>query len=164
MAFPPQPIHQGTIIGAELLCLITGLAEIILFRAAIDYCQNNPEKKKHRPTPQLIAALLASQALHMNKPVGLGPFFADGLDTVLVVEEKRSFLEMQLREILYDLPARPAVIGKSHFAATGELDPDKMAKVLCEVLHLAPRPVAAANSLPGRFTSSRKKLVWEPGR
>jgi esterase/lipase superfamily enzyme len=27
-------------------------------------------------------ALLASQTLHMNKPVGLGPFFADGLDTI----------------------------------------------------------------------------------
>jgi hypothetical protein len=38
------------------------LAEIILFRATMDHCQNNPEQKKHRPTPQLIAALLASQA------------------------------------------------------------------------------------------------------
>ena len=30
--------------------------------------------------------------------------FAEGLETILVVEEKRSFLEMQLREILYDQP------------------------------------------------------------
>jgi esterase/lipase superfamily enzyme len=27
-------------------------------------------------------ALLASQAVHLNKPVGLGPFFAEGLDTI----------------------------------------------------------------------------------
>ena len=65
--------------------------------------------------------------------------FAAGLDTILVVEEKRSFIEMQLREILYDLPARPAVLGKSHFPPTGELDPDKIAKVLCSVLHLTER-------------------------
>jgi indolepyruvate ferredoxin oxidoreductase len=74
--------------------------------------------------------------------------FARDLETLIVVEEKRSFLEMQLREILYDLPARPAVYGKSHFAATGELDPDKMAKVLCEVLKLAPRAVSAPGPMP----------------
>src|SRR5579864_5297054 len=74
--------------------------------------------------------------------------FARDLDTLIVVEEKRGFLEMQLREILYDLPARPAVYGKSHFASTGELDPDKMAKVLCEVLKLAPRAVSAPGPMP----------------
>jgi len=55
-------VERADAFGAELLCLITGLAEIILFRATIDHCQNNPEKKKQRPTPQLIAAMLASQA------------------------------------------------------------------------------------------------------
>ena len=77
--------------------------------------------------------------------------FAQGLETLLVVEEKRSFVEMQLREILYDLRERPVVLGKSHFPATGELDPDKMAKVLCEVLDLAPRSItkpAAGASAP----------------
>lgn len=55
-------VERTDAFGAELLCLIAGLAEIILFRATIDHCQNNPERRKHRPTPQLIAALLASQA------------------------------------------------------------------------------------------------------
>src|SRR5579864_6993327 len=73
--------------------------------------------------------------------------FANGLETLIVVEEKRSFLEMQLREILYDLPGHPAVLGKSRFAATGELDPDKMARVLCEVLELAPRQVSAVGGM-----------------
>jgi indolepyruvate ferredoxin oxidoreductase len=71
--------------------------------------------------------------------------FAQGLETILVVEEKRSFLEMQVREILYDLPARPVVLGKSHFPPTGELDPDKIAKALCTVLDLAPRLQPAAS-------------------
>ncbi len=81
--------------------------------------------------------------------------FARGLEVVLVVEEKRSFLETQLREILYDLPSRPAIFGKSHFPPTGELDPDKIATALCDILDKTPRsfpaaarPVEAAGSKP----------------
>ena len=46
---------------------------------------------------------------------------------------------MQLREILYDQPAHPAILGKSHFPPIGELDPDKIAKVLSGVLNLKER-------------------------
>ena len=70
--------------------------------------------------------------------------FAQGLETILVVEEKRSFIEMQLREILYDLPSRPGILGKSHFPPTGELDPDRIATALCDVLHQKPRVLSAA--------------------
>ena len=38
--------------------------------------------------------------------------FARGLDEVLVVEEKRGFAELLLREALYDLPDRPRIVGK----------------------------------------------------
>jgi indolepyruvate ferredoxin oxidoreductase len=62
--------------------------------------------------------------------------FAQGLAAVLVIEEKRSFLELQLRDALYRMPARPIVLGKVDaegaqlFPSWGELDPDKIAKVL----------------------------------
>ena len=41
--------------------------------------------------------------------------FADGLQDVLVVEEKRGFIERQLVEYLYNMPAdrRPSVVGKT---------------------------------------------------
>ena len=56
--------------------------------------------------------------------------FADGLDTVIVVEEKRSFLEWQLKDALYGADRRPVVHGKDLFPPTGELDPDFIADAL----------------------------------
>jgi indolepyruvate ferredoxin oxidoreductase len=66
--------------------------------------------------------------------------FADGLETMLVVEEKRSFIELQLRETLYNQPRRPIVIGKHDregkplLPASGELDPELIARVLVRLL------------------------------
>ena len=47
--------------------------------------------------------------------------FADGLEEILVVEEKRRFIESQVRDALYDLPAgrRPTVGGR--YDETGEI-------------------------------------------
>ena len=60
--------------------------------------------------------------------------FAAGLDTVLVIEEKRAFLETQLRDALYDLPIRPKIIGKELVPNYNELDPDMIATILERVL------------------------------
>jgi indolepyruvate ferredoxin oxidoreductase len=64
--------------------------------------------------------------------------FAGGLDEILVVEEKRAFIELQLKQILYDLPAgqRPRIVGKKDEAgtallpATNELTPGQIAAVI----------------------------------
>src|SRR5215475_12678664 len=56
--------------------------------------------------------------------------FADGLEEILVVEEKRSFLEAAIRDVLYGGPVQPAVTGKRDadgselIPAYGELDAD----------------------------------------
>ncbi len=84
--------------------------------------------------------------------------FADGLETILVVEEKRSFLELQTREILYGHANAPQILGKSHFPSTGELDPDRIALVLAGVLkldsprlfNLQPRANKTGELLPSR--------------
>ena len=66
--------------------------------------------------------------------------FARGLETILVIEEKRSFLELQLRESLYHSPHRPRVMGKFDekgeplLQATAELEPDLILKALGRVL------------------------------
>jgi len=57
--------------------------------------------------------------------------FARGLRKVIVVEEKRAFVESQLKELMYDLPAtaRPQVLGKADetgaplLSPVGELSP-----------------------------------------
>jgi indolepyruvate ferredoxin oxidoreductase len=62
--------------------------------------------------------------------------FAGGLETILVIEEKRSFLELHLRDALYASEHHPVILGKVDaqgaplFPANGELDPDRIALVL----------------------------------
>jgi indolepyruvate ferredoxin oxidoreductase len=64
--------------------------------------------------------------------------FARGLDTVIVVEEKRSLIEVQLREELYGSAIQPAVVGKRDergewlFPAAGALDPNDIAIAIGE--------------------------------
>ena len=59
--------------------------------------------------------------------------FAKGLSTIMVVEEKRSLIEAQVRDILYTEQDRPLVIGKqdesgaSLFAPHGVLEPNQIA-------------------------------------
>src|SRR5437588_65146 len=59
--------------------------------------------------------------------------FADGLDLIIVVEEKRSLIEVQVREELYGSANQPVVIGKKDeqenwlFPVKGALDPNEIA-------------------------------------
>jgi len=64
--------------------------------------------------------------------------FADGLEEILVVEEKRRFLETRLRDALYDLPEgrRPKVIGRYDengvqlFSEVGEFGSEDVARAI----------------------------------
>ncbi|WP_104479417.1 indolepyruvate ferredoxin oxidoreductase family protein [Actinokineospora auranticolor] len=62
--------------------------------------------------------------------------FADGLDEVVVVEDKRAFIETQVKEALFDRAVRPRVFGKrgpdgaTLVPVTGALDADRLVRVL----------------------------------
>jgi indolepyruvate ferredoxin oxidoreductase len=56
--------------------------------------------------------------------------FAAGLAEVIVVEEKRAFLEPAVKDVLYGLPDAPQVRGKELFTEAGELDCDIVARGL----------------------------------
>src|SRR5207247_3714616 len=62
--------------------------------------------------------------------------FARGLEELLVVEEKRAFCELFIRDILYNQAERPRVVGKSDeegrplVPADSELDADRIAQIV----------------------------------
>lgn len=70
--------------------------------------------------------------------------FAAGLAEVVVVEEKRGFLEPAVKEVLYGVPDAPVVVGKRDpsgrvlFGEAGELDPDVVAAGLAARLEAHP--------------------------
>jgi indolepyruvate ferredoxin oxidoreductase len=76
--------------------------------------------------------------------------FAEGLDTIMVVEEKRSLIETQLRDILYNAKTRPVVTGKRDeagktlFAPHGVLEPLAIAGAIAA--RVKDRAVAACAS------------------
>ena len=64
--------------------------------------------------------------------------FARGLDMIIVVEEKRSLIEVQVREDLYGTKMQPVVVGKKDergdwlFPVRGALDPNDIAIAIGE--------------------------------
>ena len=79
--------------------------------------------------------LLKLGMIHPLEPAVIREF-ACGLAEVFVVEEKRAFVELFLRDELYNLPDRPLILGKKDekgqflFPAYNELDADTIARLL----------------------------------
>jgi indolepyruvate ferredoxin oxidoreductase len=73
--------------------------------------------------------------------------FAAGLDEILVIEDKRAFLEDAVKSVLYGQASAPVVYGKRSrdgsplFAAVGELDGDLVADALARHFEQADIPV-----------------------
>ena len=82
--------------------------------------------------------------------------FAQGKRLLLVIEEKRSLVELQARDALYNLPNRPTILGKTDEAgaellpATLELSPELVMAALSRVLPALgiPVPPYEAPALP----------------
>ncbi|ADJ47603.1 indolepyruvate ferredoxin oxidoreductase [Amycolatopsis mediterranei S699] len=92
--------------------------------------------------------ILKLGAIHPLEPTIVREF-ADGLDEIVVVEEKRAFVETALKEILYGRPGAPKIAGKKDhdgrtlFTELGELDPDGIAAGLARILPAGIPPVDA---------------------
>ncbi len=90
--------------------------------------------------------------------------FAEGLDEIVVVEDKRPFLEDAVKSVLYGRPGAPAVYGKRGrdgsplFSSFGELDSDAVAAGLAR--HLEPAGVAV--TVPARPRRKRITLTLAP--
>src|SRR4051794_11900360 len=98
-------------------------------------------------------AAVGIRVLRVGMPYPLGARlvreFATGLEQVLVVEEKTSFLEAQIKDVLYGVTGAPAVVGKRApdgrllVPADGQVSADRLDGVLRSLLggriELAPR-------------------------
>ena len=90
--------------------------------------------------------------------------FAQGLDLIIVVEEKRSLIEVQVREELYGTANQPVCIGKKDeqgnwlFPVKGALDPNDVAVCIGErLLRIAANDELAANV--ARLKSAQRALA-----
>ena len=90
--------------------------------------------------------------------------FAAGVDELIVIEDKRPFVERQLRDLLYGVSDPPRVLGKHDadgrelIALSGTVDADQVARALARVLgdrlpdqlRRAGRPTRASGCGPAR--------------
>lgn len=104
--------------------------------------------------------------LRIGMPTPLGPdivnTFADGLEEILVVEDKTAFVETQVREILYGATGAPRIIGKKDSTGRplipngGELTAGRLLAPLRRVLShrldlkKAPPPALSLEVLPAK--------------
>lgn len=102
--------------------------------------------------------------------------FAEGLDTILVVEEKRPLLEDQIRSILYGAPSAPNIVGKffegqtyassrgeQAFPNSGEIDPTTIVKVLSKTaLRMDPNCGVSTPNFPDKPAAGTPAPVRSP--
>ena len=94
--------------------------------------------------------------------------FADGLDEILVVEEKRAFVESALRDILYGTPGAPRVVGKRSpdgrelVPAYGELDVDAITPRLRQRLVACGVPAGPDPAAEAAVAAGRPQLSLSP--
>jgi indolepyruvate ferredoxin oxidoreductase len=90
--------------------------------------------------------------------------FTAGLDEIVVVEEKRPFVELAVKDLLYGVPGAPAVYGKRGPAGEQLLraDADLPPEVIAEAL--APRLLARTGSEAVAAWLERSSLASRPAR
>ncbi|HUA94730.1 MAG TPA: indolepyruvate ferredoxin oxidoreductase family protein, partial [Acidimicrobiales bacterium] len=90
--------------------------------------------------------------------------FTSGLDQLVVVEEKRPFVESQLRDLLYRDAVRPDILGKTDagggelFPAAAELDADAIAAAIVGPLQ-AGGPIPAIGQWRDRRTAGPGRSI-----
>jgi len=91
-------VERADQFAAELLCLVTGLAEIVLFRAAMDHYTNS---RQGQPAPLVMASLLTSQSAAVAWQIGasweLSEHMLAALEEQMVTSEPTTPLGRSLR-------------------------------------------------------------------
>jgi len=119
--------------GARVGVITTGKSYLDVRQALVDLGID------HQAAERLGLRLYKAAMPWPLEPEGLLRF-CDGLDVVVVVEEKRPLLETQVKDLMYGRGNAPAVIGKHdadgrlQFPSNGRLDSNQVAVVIGEQL------------------------------
>ncbi|MCW4355775.1 indolepyruvate ferredoxin oxidoreductase family protein [Hoyosella sp. YIM 151337] len=176
---PSKHQPTGMVLGKTLAALERSLHEVRLPRA-LEYARNNGLNKITRSgandrigviasgktyldlqsafrTLRITDADLARFGIRVLKLGMIYPLeprivetFADGLEEIIVIEEKHSFIESAVRDLLYGRVNAPRIIGRKAvdgsvlFPVTGELDLDTVAKGMAKALK--PRGIEAVKA------------------
>lgn len=113
---------------------------------------------------------MAALGIALYKPALVWPLethglrdFADGLETLVVVEEKGEFIERQVKAALYGLPGAPAVWGKHDsqdavlLPAIGDITPERVAAAVGGLL----ATLTGDKSLEDGAEAARKTLALQ---
>ena len=165
-------LHQYKRTAAGLFIRANGLNRIVWSGGANPRIGILTVGKSYLDTRQALADLGIDEAraaeigLRLFKVAAPWPFdredaveFAAGLDLVVVVEEKRSLLESQLREALYGTANQPLIVGKKDetgnwlFPVSGALDPNDIALAVGERIL---KVVGYSEELDGRVKRLRQ--------
>jgi len=96
--------------------------------------------------------------------------FGDGLKEILVIEEKRSFIEQQLVQLLFNMDAtrRPVVLGKTDesgaplLPSTGELTPTMVARAIMSRLRRLGNEATPFEQRLARLENLERRLAQTP--
>ena len=139
---PPLPLHEQTI-STPLPFQDGKSAKIGIVTAGKSYLDTR-QALEELGIDEVEANKLGVRVLKVGMVWPLDPdiveTFAKGLDLIIVIEEKRSLLETQIKEQLYGRKNAPAIIGKKDendetlFQAHGALDTNVIALELAKRL------------------------------
>ena len=119
-----QEIHEGRLEAARQFAFANGLNRIIVSSqndriGLVASGKTYYDLREALSSVGLTADQLRRYGIRLLKIGMMSPLeptvvktFAHGLDTIFVIEEKRGFLELLLRDLLYNEPGRPQIIGK----------------------------------------------------
>lgn len=110
-------------------------------KACLDAIDALDDLRSGTQTPAMPA--LRHYKIGLSWPIDTAGFqqFAQGLDHILVIEEKTALIEQQVKDLLFNDPHRPSVCGKHDLdhrnliPGSGQLDPDLVGRALGRWLH-----------------------------
>ncbi|CAH7072988.1 putative 2-oxoacid ferredoxin oxidoreductase [Vibrio chagasii] len=141
-----KKIMSSALEQVEVLANQLGLNEIIrknhkqkigIVTSGINYLQTESALKKlfdKKTSIELPPVLKLGLIWPISKDIIYN--FVEGLETVIVIEDKDAFIEEQVKSLLYNEPVKPIILGKRDlennelFPSSGSLDSDKIERLL----------------------------------